>query len=519
MLKYSVIPKPVRYDARETTVEISTKTSVLCSEEFVSVGKYLTTYLKTNPDESSNAIRIKKVNGIAAEGYALYTENGDVYIKASTETGAFYGAVTLKWILLQSPKKGGIARVNGFFIEDKPKYPHRGLLLDVSRHFFGVETVKRLLDNMAMLKMNIFHWHLCDDHGYRIESKAFPLLNEIGSVRDRNSLKHINAPDENEKYGPFYYTFEEIEDVVEYAKGLHISVIPEIDIPGHSSEFVSSYPYLGCVEEKVTLPVTSGVKPNLLNPAKESTYDFLSSLFDEICPLFPSDRFHIGSDEAVYGQWKENEQIQYFMKEQGIADEKQLQVYFINRVSQMLSQRGKKTVAWSDCVENEVDKSVICQLWRSADRVKIINQSSPRETVVSLTNHFYFDYRHTALPISRVYSFNEKALKLDSEKLKVSGIEGALWTEYISTDSALECGIYPRISALAEGGWTALEKRNYYDFKRRLKFYRLMLDGRKINYYRPKNPPFGWWLGNIYSMGEDGKDFKRNEKKKGKGKR
>ena len=514
MLKYSVIPKPVRYDAKETVTEISTKTAVLCSEEFVSVGQFLTSYLKTNPEEGSNAIRIKKVNGIAEEGYALYTENGDVYIKASTEKGAFYGAVTLKWILLQSPKSGGVAKVSGFFIEDKPKYSHRGLLLDVSRHFFGVDTVKRMLDNMAMLKLNVFHWHLADDHGYRIESKAFPLLNEIGSVRDRDSLRHINAPDEDKPYGPYFYTFEEIQSVVEYAKSLHIAVIPEIDIPGHSTEFVASYPEIGCVKEKVSIPITSGVKSCLLNAADEKTYEFLGALFDEVCPLFPDSRFHIGSDEAVYGQWKDNEKVQSFMKEQGIPDEKHLQIYFINRVAGILASHGKRTIAWSDCVEDEVDENVICQLWRITDKSKIIRQPFRRETVVSLTNHFYFDYRHTALPISRVYSYNEKALKLQGDKINVRGVECTLWTEYVTTDGALECGVFPRISALAEVGWTALENRNYYDYKRRLKFYKLMLEGRNINYYRPKNPPFGWWLGNIYSMGADGKDYKRNEKKK-----
>ncbi|MBO4338820.1 MAG: beta-N-acetylhexosaminidase [Clostridia bacterium] len=517
MLKYSVIPKPVRYDAKETTVEISTKTAVLCSEEFVSVGQFLTSYLKTNPEEGSNAIRIKKVNGIAEEGYALYTENGDVYIKASTEKGAFYAAVTLKWILLQSPKSGGKATVSGFFIEDKPKYSHRGILLDVSRHFYGVDTVKRLLDNMSMLKMNVFHWHLCDDQGYRIESKAFPLLNEIGSVRERDSLKIINSSDEEKPYGPYFYTFDEIKSVVEYAKSLHIAVIPEIDIPGHSSEFVASYPELGCVDEKVTTASTYGVKPNLLNPAKENTYEFLSALFDEVCPLFPDNRFHIGSDEAVYGQWKNNEEIQAFMKEQGISDEKHLQIYFINRVNKLLASKGKQTLAWSDCVEDEVDKDVVCQLWRITDKAKIIRQPFPRQTIVSLTNHFYFDYRHTALPIGKVYTFNEKALKLQGDKINVKGIECTLWTENITTDAALECGIYPRISALAEVGWTSLDNRNYTDFKRRLKFYKLMLESRNINYYRPKNPPFGWWLGNIYSMGENGKDYKRNEKKKEKG--
>ena len=511
MLKYSIIPKPVRYDAKETEIEISTKTNVLCSEEFVEVGKFLTSYLKTNPDGQSNSIRIKKVNGIAKEGYALYTENGDVYIKASTEAGAFYGAVTLKWILLQSPKKNGVARVSGFFIEDKPQYDHRGLLLDESRHFFGIDTVKKLLDNMSMLKLNVFHWHLADDHGYRLESKAFPLLNEIGSVRKSNGLGKYQ---DNETYGPFYYTFEQVEEIVSYASSLHISVVPEIDMPGHCSEFLASYPYLSSSDEKVEVAVVNGVIPNLLNVTDEGLYDFLGTLFDEICPLFPDARFHIGSDEAVYTQWEKNEKIQQFMKDNSIENEKQLQIYFINRVAKMLSERGKRAVAWSDCLEENVDESVICQLWRSQDKAHILPQAEKRDIVVSLTNHFYLDYSHKALPINTVYSFNEKALKLNKLNKKINGIEAALWSEFITNESSLECGVFPRLSAVAEVGWTALDNRNIYDFKRREKFYLLMLKGRNINYYRPKNRPFGWWLGNIYSMGENGLDYQKNEKKK-----
>jgi len=510
MLKYSIIPKPVRYDAKETKIEISTKTAVLCSEEFVSVGKFLTSYLKTNPEEGSNAIKIKKVGGIAREGYALYTENGDVYIKASTETGAFYGAITLKWILLQSPKSGGVASVSGFFIEDKPEYPHRGLLLDESRHFFGEETVKKLLDNMSMLKMNVFHWHLADDHGYRIESKAFPLLNEIGSVRSSNSLDREN----DGTYGPFFYTHEQIKDIVSYASSLHISVIPEIDMPGHCSEFLASYPSLSSSAEKVEVAVRNGVIPNLLNVTDEKLYDFLDTLFDEVCPLFPDNRFHIGSDEAVYTKWKENPDIQRFMKDNRIENEKQLQIYFINRVSKMLSERGKRCVCWSDCIEENVDKNVICQLWRGRDKAHVLPQAETRDIIVSLTNHFYLDYSHTALPINSVYSFNEKALRLHKINKKINGVEAALWSEFITNESALECGVFPRLSAVAEVGWTKLENRNIYDFKRREKFYLLMLKARNINYFRPKGKPFGIWLGNIYSMGENGKDYLKNEKKK-----
>ena len=510
MLKYSVIPKPVRYDTREASVEISVNTAVLCSEEFVSVGDFLTSYLKTEKNASGNAIRIKKVNGIAEEGYALYSENGDIYIKASTEKGAYYGAVTLKWIILQSEKKGGTAKVSGFFIEDKPEYSHRGFMLDESRHFFGVSTVKNLLDNMSMLKMNVFHWHLADDHGYRIESKVFPLLNEIGSVRSSSGLGRY---EDNNTYGPFYYTFEQINEIVEYARERHISVIPEIDMPGHCSEFLASYPFLSSSDEEVKVAVRNGVIPNLLNVCDDRLYDFLSKLFDEVCPLFPDNRFHIGSDEAVYTFWETNEDVQTFMKENGIENEKQLQIYFINRVSEMLSQRGKRCVAWSDCIEGDIDDNVICQLWRKRDMAHIMPQEN-REIIASLTNYFYFDYSHTALPINAVYSFNEKALKLDKRNKKINGVECALWTEFIDTDEALECGVYPRIAAVAEVGWTKLDKRNVYDFKRRLKFYILFFRNRKINYYRVKNNPFSFWLGNIYSMGKDGKDYRKNEKAK-----
>lgn len=514
MLKYSIIPKPVKYEAKEEKIEISKNTAVLCSEGFLAVGHFLSSYLKTVPNADGNKITITKVNGIAKEGYALYSENGDVSIKASTETGAFYGAVTLKWILMQAQKKNGTALVNGFFIEDKPNYSHRGMMLDESRHFFGTEIVKSVLDNMSMLKMNVFHWHLCDDQGYRIESRAFPLLNEIGSCRSSARLQGFNQKNDNVEYGPYFYTFEQIKDIVSYAKELHITVIPEIDVPGHSTALLASYPEYACKDEKVEVAITNGILEQILCAGDENTYDFLDKLFDEICPLFESDYFHIGGDEAKYGHWKECERCQQMIKENNIEDEKHLQMYFMGRVNELLKKHGKKCIAWNDCLNDNLDKSITCQYWIFTNKAEVKKQAYSRDIILSPMFSFYLDLKHSKLPLERVYSFNEKANGFDKENMRIKGVEAPLWTEWIDTKEAVEYSIYPRLAAVAEVGWTPLARRNVRDFKRRVKFYKLFLESRKINYYRIKHFPFGSYLRGMYSFGRYGREFRYNEKRK-----
>ena len=263
MVIYNIIPKPNKYVYGDSEYEISSKSEVLCSKEFVEAGNYLTDYLKTKPEENEGFIKIKKVEGMPSEAYTLKITNDGVFINAGDYAGAFYGAVTLKTILMQAKKQNGKAVLNTLVIEDKPDNAYRGAMLDCSRHFFEADTVKSLLDNMAFLKLNKFHWHLSDDQGFRIESKQFPELNEIGSKRASRHLKGFGMENDNaEDY--HFYTQEEIKDIVAYAKQRNIEIIPEIDLPGHTMAILAAKPELSCTGEKAEVLTVNGISKAIL---------------------------------------------------------------------------------------------------------------------------------------------------------------------------------------------------------------------------------------------------------------
>jgi hexosaminidase len=514
-LKYSIIPRPVRYEEREETIEISDKTQIFCQKEFVDAGNFISEYLHTIAQANEGAITFSKAKSIAPEGYAMYTENGGISIKASTPVGAFYAAVTLKWILMQARRdENGKKALTGFLIEDKPCFKHRGLMLDECRHFFGADTVKSLLDNMAMLKMNVFHWHLADDQGYRIESKKFPMLNEVGSKREFAHLRGFGKKNSGGEYGPFFYTQDEIKSIVAYAKALHIKVIPEIDVPGHCTAIVAAYPELGCNGEKVDVAVTNGILKQIFCAGKEQTFDFLNELFDEICPLFDGEYFHIGGDEARYANWRACPECQKLMTNNGLKNEKQLQIYFMNRVNKNLQKRGKKCIAWNDCLNDSLDKSITCQYWISKNKSEVKKQAYKREIILSPMSNFYFDFKYFKLPVDRAYRFNAKKSGFGKSGMNIRGVEAELWTEWIDSRKALEYSVFPRLAATAEVAWDRPSHRNLKDFRRRLKFYKMYLDGKKINYYRLDKPAHGSSIRGWYSFGEEGKEFKNNEKAK-----
>ncbi len=514
-MKYSVIPRPVRYDVKDNeTAVISENTAVTCVREFLSVGDELSRYLHTHSEADENEIIISKAKSISPEGYALYTENGNIQIKASTVTGAYHAFVTLKWILMQVKRVDGKKTLTGFLIEDKPCYRHRGAMLDECRHFFGKEVVKSLLDNMAMLKMNVFHWHLADDQGYRIESKVFPKLNEVASKRRYAYLGKSRQNENEPEYGPFFYTHEDIKEIVEYAKERHIAVIPEIDIPGHTTAMIAAYPELSCDGERPEVNISTGIFKSILCAGNEHTYEFIEKLLDEVCPLFPSKYFHIGGDEARYGKWRKCPQCQALIKEKNLKDERHLQMYFMGRVNEMLRARQKKCIAWNDCLGDELDNDIICHYWTLKNSAVVKQQAKKREVILSPLMHFYFNFAYSRTPLKKTYNFNEKKKGFQKKGVRVRGVEAELWTEWIDTKEAVEFSYYPRLAAVAEVAWVKLEKRKYKDFKERKKFYELYLRSKGINYYRladkTKQKPFG----KIYSFGNDGKEFRRNEQVK-----
>ncbi len=514
-MKYSVIPRPVRYDEKENeTAVISDKTVVTCVREFLSVGDELSRYLRTRSDADENEIIISKAKSISPEGYALYTENGNIQIKASTAAGAYHAFITLKWILMQVKRVDGKKILTGFLIEDKPCYRYRGAMLDECRHFFGKELVKDLLDNMSMLKLNVFHWHLADDQGYRIESKVFPKLNEVASKRSHAYLRKRGQKATDPEYGPFFYTHDDIREIVAYAKERHIAVIPEIDIPGHTTAVISAYPELSCDGVRPEVETSTGIFKSILCAGDEKTYNFIEKLLDELCPLFESKYFHIGGDEALYGKWRKCPKCRAVIKEKNLKNEKHLQMYFMGRVNELLRARGKKSIAWNDCLGDDLDKSIICHYWTLKNSVVVKKQAKKREVILSPLMHFYFNFAFSRTPLKKTYNFNEKKKGFRKSDVRVMGFEAELWTEWIDTKEAVEFSYYPRLSALAEVAWVRLENRNYKDFKERKRFYELFLKTKGINYYRLADKTKSKPLGRIYTFGKDGKEYRKNEASK-----
>lgn len=511
MVKYNLIPKPNSYVMGDSTYVVSSKSKVLCSEEFVSVGKVITEYLKTKPEENEGLIKIKKVNGLSSEEYALKITNDGVFIEASDFAGAFYGAVTFRTILMQAEKHDGKAKLETLIIKDKPESSYRGLMLDSSRHFFEVEIVKELLDNMAMLKLNKFHWHLSDDQGFRIESKIYPSLNEIGSKRESRHLKGCGMDFDHEEYF-HYYTHDEIKDVVAYAARRNIEIIPEIDIPGHTFDILASLPELGCNGEAAEVLSVNGVSKSILCAGNEKTFEFLDNLLGEVCPLFPSNYFHIGGDEAFRGYkiWEECDKCKSLMSKLGITKSKDLQIWFMNKVADILKKYGKQPIAWDDCMGDSLDSDIICQFWRPNAVGEVKRQSYKREVIVSPTSHFYFDNKFAHMPLKRTYGFNKYKVGFTSDKQKYFGLECEVWTEWIDGKDVLEFSVFPRLNAFSEVAWTNFENRNYKDFHRRLDWYKTYMRKKNINYSRVEKVRWDFQKTNPYHLGADGKEYKKS---------
>ncbi len=516
-VSYNIIPKPNYYNKGNSTYTVSSSTAVLCNEAFLPVGNYLTQYLRTKAVEGEGTIKIQKIEGLSNEEYELHITTDGIIIKASDFGGAFYGAVTLKTILMQADKSNGKAKVNTLIIKDKPDNEYRGLMLDVSRHFFSVDEIKDLLENMSMLKLNKFHWHLSDDQGFRIESKIYPQLNSIGSKRTSRHLKGFGLDNDNVEDFSFY-TQEEIKDIVKFAFERNIEIIPEIDLPGHTTAIIASLPELSCNSKQANVLTVNGVSDGILCAGNEKTFEFLENLFSEICPLFPSDKFHIGGDEAFRGYkiWEQCDKCKELAKQLNIENSKDLQVWFMNKVAEILKKHGKTAVAWDDCMSDSLDKSIECQFWRPNAMAKVRKVSKERNVIISPCNYFYFDIKYSKIPLKKVYNFNKVKVGFTSSQQKNSGYECELWTEWIDSKEALEFSAFPRTVAFAEVAWTKLENRNYKDFYKRLNWFKVFMKKRNINYSRLEKRHFDFNKAVSYHLGADGKEYAISEKRKSK---
>ena len=388
------------------------------------------------------ALILKRDSSMENEAYRLEICPSSLHITSSTEQGAIWALTTVVNLLNENT-------LPCCLIEDVPSYSHRGVLLDCARHFFSIETIKRVVEGISLAKLNVLHWHLSDDQGWRIESKRFPKLHET-----------------SEKY----FTQEEIRNLVEFARVRGVEVIPEIDMPGHTIGILAAYPAYSCSGKNVPLAACSGTYPVILCPGKEETYDFLETLLDEIIPLFPGPRFHIGGDEVSRIEWDKCPHCRKRMKDEDLSDSQQLQGWFTTRVKKILERHGKKAVCWNEILlaENAPTDAQI-QYWtlQHRDAMESFIKRGV-QWIYSDMFELYFDYPYSMSPLKKVYHVTPHLGKIDcSTEPGLLGMECCLWTEHITSGFELEQLLFPRAWAMAELCWSG--HRNYTDFINRLR--------------------------------------------------
>ncbi|MBP6557932.1 MAG: family 20 glycosylhydrolase [Flavobacterium sp.] len=434
------------------------------------------------------------LDGPAASGikepYELTVSDKAIVIKAEYNQGFFYGIQTLLQ-LIPSEKTNEI-KVPCLEINDYPKYKWRGMHLDCARHFFSIDFVKKYIDYLAMYKFNTFHWHLTDDQGWRIEIKQYPKLTEVGAWRNGSMIGHYNEQKYDDKrYGGFY-TQDQIKEVVAYAQQRHITVVPEIEMPGHAVAALAAYPQYSCTGGPFEVGKQWGVLDDVFCP-KDETFTFLQNILTEVITLFPSQYIHIGGDECPKTRWKNCPHCQNLMKEKGLKGEHELQSYFIQRIEKFVNAKGRKIIGWDEILEGGLAPNAAVMSWRGTEG-GIAAAKQKHYVVMSPGSHCYFDHyqgdpKNEPLaiggytPVEKVYSFNPIPKELSKEESEyILGAQANLWTEYIETTKQIEYMIFPRMMALSEVVWGTSNPDKYPDFQNRMIQHFTVLDKKGINY-------------------------------------
>ena len=476
---FNIIPQPVSImtnsDRKGFTLHAGTIISPYSfSEDFVNfVRKNFNKKIRVHEDtgEEKSIILTLDESFEYDEGYTLKCENRRVYINAKTENGLFYGLQTLKQMLLQ--KEGKLPYTE---ILDYPRFSYRGFMLDCGRYFYPVEDVKKIVDLMALHKLNVLHWHLTEDQGWRVEIKKYPLLTEKGSMRSHTNFNH--------KAHGGYYTQEEIKDIVAYCHERKIKVIPEYDIPGHSVAAISCYPYLSCLDRDLEVATHWGVKHDILCAGKETTYQFVYDVIDELIELFPDKIIHIGGDEAVKMRWKNCPHCQKAIKDNNLRDEDHLQMFFMAKVNDYLKEKGYSSMMWNyDKIENADTLTPdiawdICGMGDDDDLVK--NElKRGRKLINTKCYPYYFDFPYGWNTLKMVCEDNGALTDKDEETW---GIEAQMWTEYVPDMKRLEFLTFPRLGAMAENAWAEKGYPSFSTFLHKAPTYYNLLDAYNVNY-------------------------------------
>lgn len=507
----NIIPAPNSLTQHEGEFTLKKRTILYASTpELKTIGEYFAAKINTSTGydlmveekAGSNGISllIDETLDVNDEGYTLEVTPQSVEVRAKTPQGIFYGMQTFMQLLPAeienpTPVRGVAWKVPAVSIQDEPRFPYRGLMIDPCRHFIPLEYVKKHIDVLALFKINTLHWHLTDDQAWRVEIKKYPRLTEVGAQRVENG----------ETYGPFFYTQEEVKEVVAYAAERFINVIPEIELPGHGMAAIASYPELSCKGELHPPRILWGVEDIVFCAGKEETFTFLEDVFTELIPLFPSKYFHIGGDECPKGEWKNCPLCQQRKRTERLKDEQELQSYFVQRMEKFLNQHGKSIIGWDEILEGGIAPSATIMSWRGEQGGIDAAMMSHDVLMTPNPNGMYIDqfegdYKREPVSIGgystieKIYNYNpvpDTLVALGKEEY-VKGVQCNSWSEYMYTPELNQYRIYPRIIALAEIGWTDLANKDYKDFERRIDNAYVRLDAYEINYHIPlPEQPFG----------------------------
>lgn len=457
--------------------------------------------LKTTTKKKGQIIFQQKEN-LADEAYQLEITSKHITVYANDAAGYFYGVQSLKQLFPAPLTKASKYTLPTMSIVDQPRFKWRAYMLDESRYFHGEAFVKQMLDQMALLKMNTFHWHLIDDAGWRVEIKKYPLLTEVGAFRKDSEIgTWKSGKTSGEPHGGFY-TQEQIKDIVAYAAERHINVVPEFEMPGHSSAAIAAYTWLGTAGIDIDVPVKFGRLYDNYDVTKPEVITFIKDVLNELFDLFPSEVIHIGGDEVGYKVWEESESVQKYMKEHNIKTPADLQVNFTNKISKFIETKGRRMMGWNEIMgknihkgfeekkddidaETELAKNVIVHFWKGD--IDLLTDAAKKGygIVNSLHSSTYLDYNYKSIPLEKAYNFNPIPDGLDAQYHKnIYGLGCQMWSEWTPTNPDVERQTFPRIAAYAEVGWTAPKNKDYNSFLTALKKLRKHWDNLGINYYK-----------------------------------
>lgn len=513
--KFNIIPQPAKISMSEGIFQLNSDLVIKTTEDSMKnalmLKQILTKSFGINASIHDLSFKDKNMNEIIfslkgdlsfinQEGYTIQITKDSINITSLTSIGGFYSIQTLKQLFsaislgkIDSNSKLKSYKISCCLIEDYPRFKWRGFMLDVGRHFFNKNIIRKIIDIITLLKINRLHLHLTEDQGWRLEIKKYPKLVEVGSIRKgtvTNPRKYLlRSPKKGVSLDGIqvdgYFTQEDMKGIINYAAERHIKIIPEIDMPGHVTAALAAYPELSCTGGPFEVSTRFGIHQEVFCLGNDKVFEFTKDILDEVMNLFPSKIIHTGGDEVPKKRWKKCPKCQNRIRNENLDSIENLQPYFTNQIAKYLASKGRRLMGWNEILNDDLTKNAICQYWTQNLDVVVEHIKKGRNVVMSEFKALYFDYPQSMTSLEKVYNYDPIPIGLEPEfHDQILGLEACLWTEYVKTKEKIEWQTFPRLIAVAESGWTLKENKNFDLFQQRLSKFSKILDTHEINYYK-----------------------------------